>query len=195
MNGGFETGADTSHAPPWTLSGAIRDNSTAHTGTWSINIYSQQAYQMLNNVPVNNMTHFTLYAKMSAGNDPNTYVRIYYSDSSHTDVSLSGIGTVWAQKNILAALTAGKLVTEIFLQGGTTQPCWIDDVSLDSPSQFGGGGHPKNLGFLWFLLSVASESHTRLHKPQRNKPITPALQRLILRMCPFSHSNKRYRKS
>lgn len=181
VNGGFETGSDTSHAPPWVLSGPLRDNSTSHTGTWSVNIYSQQAYQSIGNIPVNNMTHFNLWAKMSAGNDPNTYVRVTYSDATHTDVSLSNIGIAWAQKDILGYLTAGKIVTQIFLQGGTTQPCWVDDVSMDAPNSpspsFIGGG-PKNLGFMWFLLSVASSGYTTLQTRMRNMSIKPALQHL-----------------
>ena len=179
-NGGFED------ASVWVLTGILRDNTKAHTGTWSVNVYSGYATQSIGNIPVNSMVHFTLYAEMPSGNDPNTYVRITYSDATYTDVSLSGIGITWAQKNILASLTAGKTVTQIKLQGGTTQPCWIDDVSLDSPSPPAvTGGGPKNLGFLWFLLSVSSRSQSLPTQLFQRKATIPTSTRLIARRIPF----------
>jgi hypothetical protein len=132
VNGGFETSPPT--APPWVLTGIQAVAQYPHAGTYSLMVYSGYGTQTIKNIPVNSMVSFSIWAVMKSGNDPNCYVRITYSDATYTDVSLSGVGTNYVQKNILSVLTAGKIVVQIKLQGGTTQPCWVDDASLSAPS-------------------------------------------------------------
>jgi hypothetical protein len=122
-NGTFETGDLTG----WTnAQGSVTDQ-YAHTGTYSILLYSNWYLSCAMSVPKVCIASFGFWSyQVRSGN----YYVIIYTDGSESDHISIPYTADWAYVDVKAQVADGKSIKNIYFRGGTAGPGWVDDVSL-----------------------------------------------------------------
>lgn len=148
-NSGFETGV----LSPWTIlaNSPVVTSAQAHSGTYSVaELGGDSIQQTFAAIATSDITEVSLFAMRDGG--PLDSYTFYYSDSTHADFLLNGIGDAgWNKYDLTSNLASGKSLVGFSIYGTSPGPTYLDDFLINV-----GGAVPEPSTWAMMLFGFAA---------------------------------------